>query len=154
MITYYFIHFSQIRLFQKLFNIKLKFLNLLDKYNLLKKMNLFPLKIRLFYRFSLFSYKIVNNLILSDFNILSEKNNHYNLRNSSKSLYVVPKIKTESGKKRLSYLLPLFLNGVLRNSVYLSVKDFKFLICTNLFNFLYDFIDIFFPSENSQDKNL
>jgi hypothetical protein len=138
----------------KLFNMKLKFLNLLDKYNLLKKLNLFPLKIRLFYRFSLFSYKIVNNLILSDFNILTEKNNHYNLRNSSKSLYVVPKVKTESGKKRLTYLLPLFLNGVLRNSVFLSLKDFKFLICTNLFNFLYEFVNIFFSPESSQDNNL
>jgi hypothetical protein len=134
----------------KLFNIKLRFLNLIDKYNLLKSLNLFPFKIRLFYRLSLFSYKIVNNLILSQFNILSEKQNHYNLRSSSKSLYIIPKVKTESGKKRLSDLLPLFLNNVLRNSVFLSLKDFKFLICTNLFHFLNDFINIFFSSDNAQ----
>jgi hypothetical protein len=134
----------------KLFNIKLKFLNLSDKYNLLKNMNLFPFKIRLFYRLSLFSYKKVNNLILSEFNILSEKPNYYNLRNTTKSIYIIPKVKTESGKKRLSYLLPLFLNSVLRNSVYLSLKDFKFLICTNLFQFINDFIKIFFPLEHLQ----
>ena len=113
-------------------------------------MNLFPFKIRLFYRLSLFSYKIVNNLILSEFNILSEKPNYYNLRNTTKSIYIIPKVKTESGKKRLSYLLPLFLNSVLRNSVYLSLKDFKFLICTNLFQFINDFIKIFFPLEHLQ----
>jgi hypothetical protein len=129
----------------KLFNIKLKFLSLSEKYIVLKKMNLFPFKIRLFYRLSLFTYKIVNNSILSDFNILFEKSNHYNLRNTTKSLYIVPKVRTESGKKRLSYMIPLFLNTVIKNSVLLSLKDFKFLLSTNLFQFLDSFVNLLFP---------
>ena len=48
----------------RLLNIKLKFIDTVDQLLVLKPLNLFPYKFRIFYRLSLFSHKIMNDEIL------------------------------------------------------------------------------------------
>ena len=132
----------------KLCNIKLSVksyktfipLDLQAQSNLLKDFNLMPLRYRLFYRLSLFSYKILNRQIL--LNIFSSIQFHdtetlERQRKQHFSLCATPNWRTYAGTKRLSYFLPNFVNVVLKNSFNLSFNDFNSFITDNL-RLLYD----------------
>ena len=120
----------------KLCNIKLSVksyktfipLDLQAQSNLLKDFNLMPFRYRLFYRLSLFSYKILNRQIL--LNIFSSIQFHdtetlERQRKQHFSLCATPNWRTYAGTKRLSYFLPNFVNVVLKNSFNLSFNDFN-----------------------------
>ena len=107
----------------------------------LKPLNLLPFKCRLFYRFSLFSLKLLNNQILPNifckFEFICSS---YDLRESSKNLVGLPFSRTMTGAKRLSYSIPIFVNKITRSSFNLCFKGFKSIILQNfliLFNKFY-----------------
>ena len=116
-------------------------LHLLDdnqQFNVLKPINLFPFKFRLLYRFSLFSYKILNKTILTNiYQRLKFRSYDRSLRNISVlNIFVC---KTSCGYKRLTYFLSKFVNKIVKFSFQLEVKDFKNFILTNLINFYEQF---------------
>ena len=51
----------------KLFNLKLNSLSIEEQSSLLSSFNILPLKLRIFYRFTIFCYKILNRKILNSF---------------------------------------------------------------------------------------
>ena len=113
--------------------IKLSFLNEIEQYNLLKPFNLLPYRIRLFYRFSIFSYKILNQTLLKPFySKLSFKNNIKSLRNSTLKILEEPFCRTTCGQKRISYFLPKFTNIVIKFSFNLNNLEFKKFLNNNL----------------------
>ena len=95
--------------------------------------NLMPFKYRLFYRFSIFSYKIINRFILHNINDeLVQLDNSKNLRDATRNLYYVPSCRTMMGAKRISVCLPQLINKVMRSSFNLNFCDFKNFILDNL----------------------
>ena len=111
----------------------------------LKPLNLLPFKCRLFYRFSLFSFKLLNNQILPNifckFEVICSS---YNLRESSKNLVGLPFSRTMTGAKRLSYSIPIFVNKIIRSSFNLCLKDFKSFIMQNFLIIFNKFYQAFF----------
>ena len=96
-------------------------------------MNLFPLKFRLFYRFCLFSYKILRGKILKNIKAqLEPSNDSYDLRSASRNIFNVPFARSKRGSLRISIFLPKLVNSVLRNVYNLDLKDFKQTILANL----------------------
>jgi hypothetical protein len=95
-----------------------------------------PFKFRLFYRFSLFTHKILNNHILHNiFSLLTPTSKAtHNLRDSSRNIFQESKVSTKDGSKRISYNLALFVNKVLRHSFNLNSKDFKLFVLENSFS--------------------
>jgi len=95
-----------------------------------------PFKFRLFYRFSLFTHKILNNHILHNiFSLLTPTSKAtHNLRDSSRNIFQESKVSTKDGSKRISYILALFVNKVLRHSFNLNSKDFKLFVLENSFS--------------------
>ena len=107
-----------------------------------------PYKTRVFYRISLFSYKIVNNHFLSDiYSTLvkhqSEGSQHYNTRSFNRSqadraftidnFYIFEESKSKSlFKSHMSVAIPLLINKVLKESIFTNFKDFKTFLLTNL----------------------
>ena len=72
-----------------LLNVKLNRLLIKDQLILLKLFSLLPFQYRSFYRFSLFSYKILNRQILFNFSDrLSFKDNIHCTRESARNIYV------------------------------------------------------------------
>ena len=93
-----------------------------------------PLKYRYFYRFCIFSYKIINKQILETIhNSLKTNNNlNYGLRESSQSIFLIPFCKSNKNSKRLSIILPKLVNYVLKNSINHLFRDFKSSLFSNL----------------------
>ena len=115
---------------------------IIDQLSVLKKGNLLPFRIRVFYRLVLFSHKIFNCQILSNFKIKLVENVHYDneitqtsrkLRKDNiesnfykeRDLYIVPKCNTLIGSMRLSVFLPRLINVVFRNILNFTLKEFK-----------------------------
>lgn len=100
------------------------------------KSNLFPFFYRFFYRLSLFSFKVLNNQILSDIRnklIFKHKTyNSYNLRDKTRSIFYVQKCKLDKCFNRLSLFLPRFCNNILRFSTFTPLKQFKQFILLNI----------------------
>ena len=138
-----FIYFSKtlINKLQKLYNLCLFVLLRLELNNIsceeqqviLKPLNILPFKYRLLLRFSFFSHKIMNGEILNNIkNTLTPNSNPCNTRVGTRNLYIVPLFRTQCGGKRLSVVLPIMLNKVLRFSSNLTLKDFKEFVLSNL----------------------
>jgi hypothetical protein len=136
-----------------LLNLRLNSLDIFDQYSLLKKFNLFPYKYRVFYRLSLFMYKIMNGnvlqhikdrLISSDLTEESTTNlTRYRKRcilasqnttsfETDACLFVVPKRNTKSGELSISIFLPNFINKILKKSYDFNFSEFKFFILHNI----------------------
>ena len=96
-----------------------------------------PYKMRLFYRFSIFSYKILNKHISLNFSIdtfLNTDIDHsYSLRVRKKDIFKHPKVRTVLGERSLSIFLCKFVNNVILHAFNLSMKDYKNSIFCNLF---------------------
>ena len=116
-----------------LLGLELNHLSLEDQQEKLKPLNILPYRYRLLFRFSLFSYKIVNNFILNDIkNILKPIVKAANTRATSSNLYEVPLVLSYCGCKRISLSLATMMNKVLKNFTNLILKDFKEIILGNL----------------------
>ena len=119
-----------------LLNININDKSFQEQHSFLKSFNLMPFKFRLFYRFSLFTHKILNNHILHNiFSLLTPTSKAtHNLRDSSRNIFQESKVATKDGSKRISYILALFVNKVLRHSFNLNSKDFKLFVLENSFS--------------------
>jgi len=112
-----------------LFKIDLRDIDEINQLSLLSTYNLLPFKCRLFYRFSIFSYKIIHKSIMSGFQ-LTLNSHDYLTRNHN--IYVVPESNSALCAKRLSVFLPKLVNYVLRLSINHCFKDFKNSLIANL----------------------
>ena len=89
-----------------LLKIKIKHLDLEEQQKALCKLNLFPFKYRIFYRFCLFSYKILRGKIMKNINSnLVRSDVTYELRENTRNILDVPfaRKKEDRRESRLSY---------------------------------------------------
>lgn len=101
--------------------------------DILKPYFLLPFKYRLFFRFCLFSYKILNKQILNNIlNSLKLNENPCNLREFGRDIYCVPFSGTNKGNKRISIYLTKLVNKILRNSFNLNLIDFENFLLLNI----------------------
>ena len=129
----------------KLFNINLFNLNYNDQLVVLKHLNILPYFCRLFYRFSMLSYKILNENCLNQ--ILKSLNFHNNsytdkLRNGSSKIFDEIYSHTHSGDRRLTIFIIKFVNNIIKFSYRLSFNDFKKCIISNISNDITIFIQL------------
>ena len=116
-----------------LFNLDFRGKSIEYQYETLKPMNLLPFNYRIFSRFSTFCFKILNNLILSDFfKELKPNNNVKNIRCHTRNIYTVPRSLTTKSGKRLSIYLPQMVNKVMKYSFNLTFDLFKQFILFNI----------------------
>ena len=123
----------------RLLNIKLKFIDTVDQLLVLKPLNLFPYKFRIFYRLSLFSHKIMNDEILAnikeglvDHSSRDIDDNTRIMRSQTSTskfykesiIYCVPKTSAVRGESCISVFLPISINSVYRNTLNLKFVDF------------------------------
>ena len=130
----------------RLFNIKLFDLSIHDQASSLKQFNFLPFDLRLVYRLSIFSYKIMKAKILIPFyNNLYFKDLSFSRRGRNNEILNVPFEATVSGSQRLGVFLPKFINTVIKSSYEHNYKDFIDSTISNIY-FLYDnFSKNFFP---------
>jgi len=107
-----------------LLRISLRGLTIEQQHSVLAPHRLFPYNYRLFFRFSIFSHKILNGVILKTIKI-DDSEIKYVLRPSSKNILVVPFSRTTRGSKRISIYVPKLVNSVLKFSYSLSLSNFK-----------------------------
>ena len=134
---------------KKLLRIDLTNLSYDNQLSILKDVNILPFKIRLFYRFSLFSYKLLNSNCLLKICKSFEYNQNsisynYNLRNQDSKIVNIINRRTKSGDKCLSFILSKFVNNIIKHSYNLNLKDYKSCIFSNLLNQFNLFNDSFF----------
>ena len=116
-----------------LLKIELKYESLEDQQSKLKPLNILPFRYRLLFRYSIFSYKIVNKLILNNiFSLLKPIVKVANTRQTSSNLYEVPIIVSNKCSKRLSIVLATMINKVLKTYTNLIFKDFKEAVLSSL----------------------
>jgi hypothetical protein len=116
-----------------LLRLELNYLTVESQQELLEPLNLMPFKYRLFYRFSLFSHKILNkHFLLNISDLLKPIIKTYCTREKNTNIFEIPLILSNSGAKRISIVLSMMVNKVLRNSTNLSFKDFSEYILSNL----------------------
>ena len=136
----------------KIFNIDLKCQTLDQQYSLLSGMNILPYRYRLFYRFSIFSFKIMNELYLENIKArvchLSNKNIRPQ-RTASLNKYIQKNImdvittRTKSGEHSLSFFLVSFINFVIKDSFLLEFPFYKKFISINFSNLFDSFNNLF-----------
>jgi hypothetical protein len=137
-----FIHFNQTQIekINKIYNlclfvllkIELNYESLGDQQSKLKPLNI-DFRYRLLFRYSIFSYKIVNKLILNNiFSPLKPIVKVANTRQTSSNLYEVPIVVSNKGSKRLSIVLATMINKVLKTYTNLIFKDFKEAVLSSL----------------------
>ena len=116
-----------------LLRLELNHLSIEAQQDILKPLNIMPFKYRLFYRFSLFSHKILNKFFLLNIsNLLKPVEKIVNTRNHCTNLFITPLVLSHSGSKRISVVLTIMINKVLRNSTNLNIKDFITYLNLNL----------------------
>jgi hypothetical protein len=116
-----------------LLHLELNYLTVESQQELLEPLNLIPFKYRLFYRFCLFSHKILNkHFLLNISDLLKLIVKSYSTREKNTNLFEIPLILSNSGAKRISIVLSIMVNNVLRNSTNSSFKDFSEYILSNL----------------------
>ena len=121
----------------RLINLRLNSIDTIDQLMLLKPLNLMPYRVRVFYRLSLFSQKIMDDIILANIKeclmCKIEDSNTVSLRNRTTTskffrecdLFVVPKTSTVRGESCISVFLPKLINQVFRHALNLKFLDFK-----------------------------
>jgi hypothetical protein len=101
-----------------LLRLELNYLTVESQQELLEPLNLMPFKYRLFYRFSLFSHKILNkHFLLNISDLLKPIVKTYSTREKNTNLFEVPLILSNSGAKRISVVLSMMVNKVLRTEM-------------------------------------
>ena len=136
-----------------LFKLDLRRLDTYDQEILLQKFTLLPYKLRLVYRLSIFSYKILNNQILKKFksNLIvfkdlsvSSRLRDLNVAKINQKIFNVPNVNTKHGEFKLSFFRPNFINNFIRNSFNLIFVEFKRHIKVMLLIFYNDFKNFFY----------
>jgi hypothetical protein len=131
-----FVHFNQTQIekINKIYNlclyvllkIELNHISLEDQQSKLKPLNILPFRYRLLFRFSIFSYKIVNKIILNNiFSLLKPNESVANTRKTSSNLYEVPIVVSNKGSRRISIVLANTINKVLKTYTNLNFKISK-----------------------------
>ena len=69
--------------------------------------------------------------------------NEHGLRETSRNILEVPFVQSTKAAKRISILLPKFINGVIRAASNLNFTDFKKLILQNINIYFTRFLNIF-----------
>ena len=97
-------------------------------------MNIMPYRYRLFYRFSIFSYKIMNNVFLpsicESITIDSSLGTSLSLRSAKIVKTIITR--TKAGERKLSFFLSNFVNNVLKFLLNMNFRDFKTAIMVNI----------------------
>ena len=116
-----------------LLRLELNHLSTEAQQDILKPLNIIPFKYRLFYRFSLFSHKILNTFFLLNIsNFLKPVEKTVNTRSNRTNLFITPLVLSHRGSKRISIVLTIMINKVLRNSTNLNIKDYITYINSNI----------------------
>ena len=89
---------------------------------------------RFLYRFSQFSYKVINNVILKEFKntYISYCPVNTSLRSTTRDIFRVTLCTMSKGRRALSYFLPNFCNKILRDNLNLSFSNFSTKISVDL----------------------
>ena len=136
----------------KMFKKDLKPETIEQQYIILSGMNILPYRYRLFYRFSIFSFKIMNNTYLEN---IKTRVCHYvdaNVRpqrTASLNKYIQKNImdaiitRTKSGEHCLSVFLISFINSVIKDTFLLEFSNYKTFIRTNFHTISANFITLF-----------
>jgi len=124
----------------KLLKIDLKPMTLDEQKSRLNVYNLLPYRYRSFLRFCIFSRQIANKKILHQFHELLSPIKH-RLRNNE-NIYLEPNSRTIAGSRRLSIILPKFINKIVRYSYLISGSDFKTFILFNISDFYNKFLSL------------
>ena len=135
----------------RLFKIDLKSLTLDQQYSLLSEMNILPFRFRLFYRFSTFCFKIMNNICLHN---IKTRVCHFSIttrpqRTASLNKFIqtntlnVISTRTKSGEHSLSYFLVNFINRVIKDNFLLDLSFYKKHISVNFLKLASDFNNLF-----------
>lgn len=104
-----------------------------EQQSLLEPHGLFSFYFRMFYRFSLFSYRVLNGTILGDLGGgLKFRPQVKGLREGTRGLVTVPFSRTTRGLRRISVFLPKFVNLVIRRAYGLSFSDYKAFVLDGL----------------------
>ena len=123
-----------------LFRIDLSLLNDAEQSQILNSFGLSTLLSRFIFRISIFSYKILNKIILRDFSAALKLNpNPKNTRDSKRNIFLVPFSGSNKYGKRLSIFLPNFCNKILRNNFSLDITKYKLFLNTNTTGFIEKF---------------
>ena len=120
-------------------------------------MNILPYRYRLFYRFSIFSFKIMNNIYLE--NIKTRVCHHVDMnvrpqRTASLNKYIQKNIvnaiitRTKSGEQCLSVFLISFINSVIKDTFLLEFSKYKSFIRSNFKSVSANFESLFIKSTN------
>ena len=109
-------------------------LTCVSQQSLLSPFKLLSFYNRFLYRFSQFSYKVINNVILKEF-----KNTYIfycpvntSLRSTTRDIFRVTLCTMSKGRRALSYFLPNFCNKILRDNLNLSFSNFLTKISVDL----------------------
>ena len=135
----------------RLFKIDLKSLTLDQQYSLLSEMNILPFRFRLFYRFSTFCFKIMNNICLHN---IKTRVCHFSIttrpqRTASLNKFIqtntlnVISTRTKSGEHSLSYFLVNFINRVIKDNFLLDLSIYKKHISVNFLKLASNFNSLF-----------
>jgi hypothetical protein len=104
--------FHKVCLF-RLLGIKVFGMNSNEQLEVLAKYNILPYKMRIFQRFNSLFHKIINNNILNNFYENLVFKDKLNLRD--RDPLEQPNIRTEDGRRSLTYVLPKYVNKVIRH---------------------------------------
>ena len=89
-----------------LLRLELNHLSIETQQEILKPLNTIPFQYRLFYRFSIFSHKIlIKFFLLNISNLLKNVEKTVNTRNQSTNLFITLLVLSHSGSKRISVVL-------------------------------------------------
>ena len=126
----------------KLLNINVFGMSALEQHKFLEGYNLLPFKVRLFNRINMFCYKKMNGVILNQF--LDEIKFKDKLYFRRRELVELPDIRTNFGRKSVTYFLPKFINCCLKNAYNLNLTDFKNYLKFNISFILPNYLESFY----------
>lgn len=85
----------------------------------------------------------MNGVILKNiFTNLKFCTNEHGLRETSRNILEMPIVRSTKSAKRISIILPKFINGVIRTATNLNFTDFKKLILQNINIYFTRFLNI------------
>ena len=127
-----------------LFNIELYDIDSIQQEVLLSPLKLMSFFHRFLIRFSIFTFKVFNSIILKDIKLnLTIPTTTTNLRSKSRRIFIVPFCNSLKCSRRLSIFFPKFCNNIITYSYLDSfnkcLAEFKNLIFTNIISRINEF---------------